>query len=87
MRASSGIDGTDEGVALSDDAVGEGGGRHIPPLPWQSSASLFLVQRPEVVLEQAVDEDVTAADFAQENTFSSVVEETGVVPRDVAVAE
>jgi hypothetical protein len=49
-------------------------------LAWQSGASLILVQRREVVLEQAVDEDVAAADFAQEDAFSGIAEEVDQVP-------
>jgi hypothetical protein len=52
----------------------------VPPLAWQSGTSLVLVQRYEVVLQQAVDEDVAAADFAQEDAFSGIVEGADDIP-------
>ena len=59
-------------------------GIHISPC--QSRASLVLAQRREVVLEQPVDEDVAAADFAQEDAFSGVVKEADQVPGQVTFA-
>jgi hypothetical protein len=57
---------------LAKDAVGEGG---VGQFPWHSDASLVLVQRRKVVLEQAVDEDVATTDFAQKNALSGTVED------------
>ena len=52
-------------------------------LVYQPGVSLVLVLRCEVVLEQAVDEDVAAADFAQEDALGGVVEEADQVPGDI----
>ena len=49
-------------------------------LACQSGASLAPVQRRELVLEQVVDENVAAADFAREDAFSGLIEHRDQVP-------
>jgi hypothetical protein len=44
-----------------------------------------ILQRREVLHQQAMDEDVAAADAPQEDTLDTRVEEAGVVPGDCAV--
>ena len=36
--------------------------------------------------QQAMDEDVTAANFLQEDAIASVVEETSIIPGDITIA-
>ncbi len=47
--------------------------------------STFKFHLGEVFHQHSMDEDVTAANFLQENAFCGVVEETGIVPGDVVV--
>jgi len=57
-------------------------GSFLHPMLCHLNAALMLtlVERREIVLQQPVDEDVSPADFAEEDALGGVVEEAGEVP-------
>ena len=57
-----------------------GARRGLILLVYQPGTSLALVQRCEVVLQQSVDEDVPAANLAQEDALGGIIEEPDQVP-------